>query len=98
MTSFDVEMLRSEAEWFPHFLSLCQAMLLRLWSKRDGNPMVGLLESILTVNSYRQVGDILSGHDWIPRQTIYSLGSRARLIAYYPTYVDDGRQYRFYNL
>ena len=91
------KMLRSEAKWFPHFMSLCEDKLLFLLSRQEENLLIPLLESILTCQSYRQVTTLLNRHHWATRQAIYILRTRARLIAYYPTYVSDGSQYCFHN-
>ena len=48
-------MLRSEAKWFPEFLSLCKDKFLSLLLRREENLLISLLERILTCYSYRQV-------------------------------------------
>ena len=87
MSSFFVEMLRSEAKWFPRFLGLCKEKLKRLKLKGGNNILIFILTQILTCCSYRQVVSIIGRYHWTTRQAIYELRSRARIHAFRRGYV-----------
>ena len=75
MASTTFEMLRSEVGWFPTFLRLCRekkSKVSKVW-KREENPLIPLLERVLTCRSYRYVVQLLRRHHWITRQVIYPI-------------------------
>ena len=81
-------MLRSEVCWFPAFLQLCRekiSLISKVWT-REENPLIPLLERILTCHSYRHVVQLLRRHHWVTRQAIYELRRQARINTYYPVY------------
>ena len=91
-------MLRSEVAWFPTFLQLCREKkfhISKTWT-REENPLIPLLERILTCHSYRHVAQLLRRHNWVTRQAIYALRTQARLNTYYPEYHETSH-YRFHN-
>ena len=102
MSSFCVEMLRSEAKWLLRFLGFCEEKLECLKHKEleDFIPdkiLIPLPENIiLTCESYRQVVVLLRRHHWTTRQVIYELRTRARIQAFHPGYVKDEHVYRFH--
>ena len=74
-------MLRSEVGWFPTILRLCLKKLMaisRVWTRED-NPLIPLLERVLTCGSYRHVVQLLRRHHWVDRQAIYDLRTLARI-------------------